>query len=385
MKRIRTLLFCASVFLPMLAMADPKSADDWYKEGETQYNLGNFDKAADAFKQGYTLESTESKKPAYLYNVAQAYRQGKKCKDAAFFYKRYLSLKEQDTVKPLAEKKRTEIEGWIAELEECEKTQSSIAAKPPDTTMHPDGGSGTGTKTGSGSGSPKTGSGTSSPLTGSGSGSGSGKVVAVGGGSDDGSDGSDGSDDGGGVRATAPTTAPKLLSARFTGGASRISAGDLSVPIQATFSLFAGYPVMVNDALEVDIGAAGTFTPLPFTNTMTNAKSTAQFVSALADVGATYTVAPKIGVRADVGIGALIFSGMGEAGNPFTVGGASTTGALTMLAVRAGISVDYAITPNIIATVAPIAFTYSPPKSGLRDEIKSITRLDFMLGIGYRM
>ena len=35
----------------------------------------------------------ESKKPAYLYNVAQAYRQGGKCKDAAFFYKRYLSLK----------------------------------------------------------------------------------------------------------------------------------------------------------------------------------------------------------------------------------------------------------------------------------------------------
>src|SRR5438046_8588062 len=109
MKRLRTLLFCASVFLPMLAMADPKSADDWYKEGETQYNLGNFDKAADAFKQGYAIENTDSKKPAYLYNVAQAYRQGKKCKDAAFFYKRYLSLKDQDTVKPLKAEKRTEI------------------------------------------------------------------------------------------------------------------------------------------------------------------------------------------------------------------------------------------------------------------------------------
>ena len=49
------MLLVVSVLLPMLAMAQPKTADDWYKEGETQYNLGNFDKAADAFKQGYAL------------------------------------------------------------------------------------------------------------------------------------------------------------------------------------------------------------------------------------------------------------------------------------------------------------------------------------------
>ena len=112
-----------------------KTADDWYKEGETQYNLGNFDKAAEAFKQGFALETDESKKPAYLYNVAQAYRQGNKCKDAAFFYKRYLSLKDQDTVKPLKPEKRAEIEQRITELEECAKNQDAIAKKPPDNTL----------------------------------------------------------------------------------------------------------------------------------------------------------------------------------------------------------------------------------------------------------
>ena len=138
MKRtVRSVVFCAAVLSPVLAFAEPKTADDWYKEGETQYNLGNFDKAADAFKQGYSLETVDNKKPAYLYNVAQAYRQGKKCKDAAFFYKRYLSLKDQDTAKPLAPEKRTEIEGWISELEECEKNQDSIANKTPDTTIPP--------------------------------------------------------------------------------------------------------------------------------------------------------------------------------------------------------------------------------------------------------
>src|SRR6188508_13617 len=156
----KSLLF-AAMLVPALALAQPKSADDWYKEGETQYNLGEFDKAAEAFKQGFALESNDSKKPAYLYNVAQAYRQGGKCKDAAFFYKRYLSLKDQDTVKPLKPEKRAEIEQKINELEECAKNQDSIASKPPTNTLPPNDGTGGGTttKTGTGTGT-KTGTGT---------------------------------------------------------------------------------------------------------------------------------------------------------------------------------------------------------------------------------
>jgi len=105
----------------------------------------------------------------------------------------------------------------------------------------------------------------------------------------------------------------------------------------------------------------------------------------LADAGATYLVMPRIGVRADVGVGALIFSGISDAGNPFTDMGAPTSGALTMFAVRAAVSGDYAITPNIYATLVPFAFTYSPAKDGLRSDLKSITRMDFMVGVGYRM
>ena len=32
-------------------------------------------------------------------------------------------------------------------------------------------------------------------------------------------------------------------------------------------------------------------------------------------------------------------------------------------------------TPNVLITVAPVAFTYSPAKDGLRSDIKSLTRL----------
>ena len=89
---------------------------------------GEFEKAAEAFKSGFAAESDDAKKPAYLYNVAQAYRQGNKCKDAAFFYKRYLSLKDQDTVKPLKPEKRAEIEQRMAQLTDELKTALS---KPP--------------------------------------------------------------------------------------------------------------------------------------------------------------------------------------------------------------------------------------------------------------
>lgn len=369
---MRTLV-CASLLVPMLALAQTKTPDDWYKEGETQYNLGNFDKAADAFKQGFTIETVESKKAAYLYNVAQAYRQGGKCKDAAFFYKRYLSLKDEDTAKPLKPEKRAEIEQRITEQEDCAKALEANAQKPPVNTLPPDGqGSGHATVT-----TPPTG-GQGSATTGTAGTTGT-TVAQV----DKG--GEDGSDTGEEPETPSVFAPPKLFSARFDGGAAKISAGNLTVPVQATFSLIAGYPVYVQDKLEIDAGIAGTFTPLPYVNTMTNAKKTAQFISVLADAGATYMVMPRIGVRGDLGVGALIFGGISDAGNPFTDMGAPTSGALTMLAVRAAVSADYLITSNVFATITPVAFTYSPAKTGLRPEISSLTRLDFMVGVGYRM
>ncbi len=365
MKRtVKRVVLCAGLVWSALALAEPRSADDWYKEGETQYNLGNFEKAADAFKQGFTLESVESKKPAYLYNVAQAYRQGNRCKDAGFFYKRYLSLKEQDTAKPLKPEKRTEIEGWIAELETCEKTQDSIAKKTPDSTIPLS--TNKPTTTGATTVTPPPARPTTTAQVEPAAETGA--LV-----------------DSGEVHAEAPGTPPRLLSARFEAGVGKVSAGDLTMPIQATFDLFVGYPIAVSPKLTIDLGGNFTFTPVPYTNAGTGQKKTGTFISALADVGATYAVASKIGVRVDVGAGVLTFGGISDPGNPFTEMGAGTSGTLAMFAVRAGLSLDYAVTPNVLVTLTPIAFSYSPAKSGLRDDIKSLTRLDFMVGLGYRM
>jgi hypothetical protein len=109
---------------------------------------------------------------------------------------------------------------------------------------------------------------------------------------------------------------------------------------------------------------------------------TGVFTSLLANGGVAYEVAPKIAVRGDVGLGALFFSSISQSR---ITGGREANGSLSMFHVRVAASADYAFTPNIIGTVMPIAFTYSPPKAGLNDTIKNITSIDFMVGIGYRM
>ena len=355
MKRM-LIVVCSGVLAASWAWAQPKTADDWEKEGENQYNLGNFDKAAEAFKKGFEAEPSDTKKPAYLYNVAQAYRQGKDCKNAIFFYKRFLDLKENDRAKPLTAEKRTEVEGFISVLDECARKQEQVSVRPPTGTDSP------------GSGSEPKGSDTGS--------AGSGKRVA---GSDD-----DGSDDGSNSVIKNATTAPHVISLRVMGGASKINTGSLDVPVQATFALIGGYPLAVNKQLTLEFGVAFTYTPVPFENAVTSQSSSAQFFAVLANVGVSYEVIPKLSLRGDGGVGVLLFSGLTEMGNPFTDMGNPTSGALGMLNVRIGASADYAITPNIIATISP-AFSYSPPKSGLKSDITSITRIDFMVGLGYRM
>jgi len=352
--RQRITFVCAALLAPALAFAQPKTADDYYKDGETQYNLGNFPGAVEAFKKGFELEPVESKKAAYLYNVAQAYRQNKDCGNAQFFYKRYLALKENDTKKPLKPEKRQEIEDRIKELDECAKQQEAIRNKPPDQNLTP------GEDPPDGDPKPP-----------------GDKVVGVitpPGGDEDEEDG---------VTKSAANDNPRVITLRLTGGAGRLTAGDLPIPTLATGALFAAYPITVADKLVVEVGAAFTYTRVPFE--MAGAPGTnknASLVAVMANVGAVYQVIPKLHARLELGVGGLFFLGASE--SPFT-DNQETTGALGMAHVRVGISADYAVTPNFVITAAPFAFSYSPPKEGLRKDIESLNEIDFMVGLGYRM
>ncbi|MBA3820059.1 MAG: hypothetical protein H0X17_14285 [Deltaproteobacteria bacterium] len=360
MKRI-TSLVCALLLVPSFAMAQPKTPDDWYKAGENQYNLGNFDEAVKAFKQGFALETVDSKKSAYLYNIAQSYRQNKDCSNAQFFYKRFLSLREADTAKPLSEKTRKDVEDRIRELEECARQQEAIRNRPPE-----------GIKPGGSE--PTQPDATKPDVTKPGP-----TQVGVAGGNGDGNGDGDG-DDEDGVTARVETT-PMVISARVAGGGAKVSMGDATVPLQGTFALLAGYPIPVSPRLTLEVGPAFTYTPVPFDSMRTATKGTVSLIGAVANASARYTVAPKIAIRGDVGLGMLFMGGASK--SPFT-SGAETTGALAMFHVRVGVSADYEITPNLIATL-PLAFSYSPAKDGLAEDISSITAFDFMVGLGYRM
>jgi hypothetical protein len=353
------------------AHAQPKqSADDLYKDGVKQYNLGEFSKAIEQFKAAYALED----KPAYLYNIAQAYRQLGDCKNALFFYRRFLSLKANDTAKPLPANLKAEIEGRIAELDACAKEADSIKGRPPDTQLPPDG-DGTTTTDGGTTGSTDgtTGDGTDGGTTGTG------PDVAQADGDGDG----DGEDEGE-VGVTAPAPAgPRLIAIRAVAGAAKVMAGDSDVPIQFSTALTAGYPLRLGPKLTLELGVGFTFTPVPYKKPG-GESGTGTLTSLLGNVGVTYAVARKIGIHADVGAGVLWFGGLAE-GNPFTEGQMETSGALGMFNLRVAATIDYAVTPNFLVVATPIAFSYSPPKDGLVEDISSLTRLDFMLGVGYRM
>lgn len=362
MKRTLKLMVLALALAPALAAAQPRTADEWYKEGENQFILGAYDKAAEAFKQAFALETSESKRAAYLFNIAHAYRSAKDCTNALFFYRRFLTVQATVDVSKLtpAKKKQVEdrnreVEERIRELDECAKNQEAIKSRPPDRPIKPDGTEGT-------EGKPEV-----KPKP---------EDTAIKPKPDDSEEEEEG------ITKTAPAKGPHVISARLAGGGAKINTGDLEVPVQATGALIAGYPLQLQPEVTLELGAGFTFTPVPFQDAMGGSKS-ALLMGLVANVGATYHPMPKLGVRGDVGAGVLFFSGLSE--SPFTENRPIEGGALSMFHLRVGVSADWAITPNILATVTPVAFSYSPAKEGLEESIKSITAIDFMIGLGYRM
>jgi hypothetical protein len=354
------------VLLPLLipaaapAWAAPRTADEWYEEGANQYTLGNFEKAIDAFKQGFSLEPDESKKANYLYNIAQAYRQTHDCKNALFFYKRFLALKANDTAKPLPAKTRKAVEDFVSEADTCVRQQTQLGEKPPVNNVPPDGEAGDRSR-------PPGETARQDPPR---------KTVAAAQKQPE----PDGDQQDTGVTQPATTGQPRVISARLIGGVSKVNAGSISVPPQATFGVIGGYPIPVNPRLTIEAGAALTFTPAPYQTQMMDGNKTGTLFGAMANAGATYEVIPNLGIRADVGVGVLVFAGIDQ--SPFTAN-AATSGALGMFHVRAAVSADYAVTPNIVLTAVPGAFSYSPAAAGIVGG-GSIISFDFMVGIGYR-
>ena len=85
---------------------DAERARQFFQQGSKLYDVGQFDKAIEAWQHGYE----EKPDPSFLFNIAQAFRQKEDPAKALFFYKSYLRNA------PKAQN-RTDVEQRIAALQ----------------------------------------------------------------------------------------------------------------------------------------------------------------------------------------------------------------------------------------------------------------------------
>ena len=121
-------LICA----PVTASAQDKDADnkaaakEHWSRGTSFYDLGRYDQAITEFEAAYQLKND----PAFLYNLAQAYRMAGKHERAVHFYKTYLRYVPKAP-------NRADIEEKIKTGEQLAAQQSAGTLPPPTTTTPP--------------------------------------------------------------------------------------------------------------------------------------------------------------------------------------------------------------------------------------------------------
>jgi tetratricopeptide (TPR) repeat protein len=81
---------------PVFAQEEPDAesmarAKEYYEKGEVAFRLAKFEEAITWFEKAYE----ETQLPAFLLNIAQSYKQLRRCDKAIFFYKQY---RQQDNV-----------------------------------------------------------------------------------------------------------------------------------------------------------------------------------------------------------------------------------------------------------------------------------------------
>jgi len=120
-------LLCAATARAQDKPVDPKvAAKEHYNKGTSFYDLGRYDEAIKEFEAAYQLKND----PAFLYNLAQSYRQAGNHEQAVHFYKTYLRYV------PNA-KNRADIEEKIKTEEKLVGTTSTTPPPPTNTTTPP--------------------------------------------------------------------------------------------------------------------------------------------------------------------------------------------------------------------------------------------------------
>lgn len=359
-RRFLSALFALAVVIAVAPLAHAQTATDLealdhFKKGRTHYDLGRFEEAIVEFERAYELKQDG----AFLFNIAQGYRQTGNAIKAVFFYKRYLAIFPNAPNRPNVEKQIADLEPLAAKQAADEKLKQEEERRKKEDEERRKAAS-----VGQDSG-------------------GRTDVVAQGGGQDGGQiDARMGGPGGVAQAGLVGRTAPWRIALEL--GPAFLSLGDgPSVPTQASFNISA-IRTLGKEKVAFDVGMNVTYTPVPYASSTNGLQSTAAMVGILGDARARIEVMPNLDVRVGAGIGALWLSGLLD-GNPFTDGGLMASGPLPMLDFRFGVGVDFRLKNDVVLTATPLALAYSPPNSGLDASITSVMRFDILFGIGYAL
>jgi hypothetical protein len=334
---------------------DAQKARELFTQGNTFFDLGQFDKAIDAWQQGYQLKND----PGFLYNIAQAYRTQGDAQKAIFFYKRYLSNA------PKAHN-RAEVEQKIEALQKQLSMQEQVKGLPPPGPFGPDnpGVNGTSppppdanTQPAPANGGPSvtvTGAATQPPPVDGGT-----PVVTN-----------------AEVPGAAGAPPPHRIDLRAALGFDAWSSGlQENASPSFAFTLAGGY-IFGDPAAQVRfrLGALFGYTFLKETDSKDN------FVSLLVDPTVVVRLMPKMVLMGDFGVGVMSISGLTPTSALLSSSMVNVNGSQALAQIRIGAAGEYEITPNVSVFLWP-AYAHAFKKQYFYHDIG---RFEVLAGVSLR-
>jgi tetratricopeptide (TPR) repeat protein len=95
-----------------------KEARELFQKAEMSFNLGNFSEALADYQAAYQAKPL----PAFLFNIAQCYRNMQNYERARFFYRRYLALDPRTSNRRLVEDLIADMTRLVDKAEEAKNT-----------------------------------------------------------------------------------------------------------------------------------------------------------------------------------------------------------------------------------------------------------------------
>ena len=334
---------------------DAQKARDLFTQGNTYFDLGQFDKAIDAWQSGYQLKND----PGFLYNIAQAYRTTGEAQKAIFFYKRYLSNS------PKA-RNRSEVEQKIEALQKQLSVQEQAKGLPPPGPFGPD--------NPGASGAPPATEPPSAPAVGNP------EVVVADGTTAGASTPAQGTTSPSGIVETgalgAPQPPPHRIDLRAAIGFDTWSSGlQENAQPSFAFTLAGGY-TFGNPAAGVRfrLGALFGYTFLKETD------SKDSFTSLLIDPTIIVRVAPSLVLMGDFGIGVLSIGGITPNSALLESSSVTINGSQALSLIRIGVAAEYDLAKSVSLFFWP-AYASSPKKQYFYGDIG---RFEVLAGVAIR-